>query len=83
MSGHRWEEVTGASKIFLEQLSKQKSKGHKVSCVIFNSKSRVAFENETPSVKFMKQITQKYGGLDFAPAIKMARELALRNLKKF
>ena len=43
----------------------------------------MAFESETPSVKFMKQMTIKYGGLDFAPAIKMARELALRNLKKF
>lgn len=56
MAGKPWADLESASSDFLKSLSSSKKDGDKISCIIYNTVSKVVFENQVPDSKLSNKI---------------------------
>ena len=79
MNGTPWNQLKSATDEFLKALSNSReANSSKVSCVIYNDKSRIAFENEAPSLSLQHKIQYKGGLTEYAPALRDAGSICSR-----
>ena len=87
MEGRAWADLRNASDAFLQALvNSREADSCKVSCVIYNSDARIAFEGERPSLGLIDKIRFQGGGTAYAPAIGLAQSIcgrAAENSEKF
>jgi hypothetical protein len=68
-----WADLREAADAFLKALvNSREANSCKVSCVIYNCDSRIAFEGEKPTLDLIKKIQFVGGGTNYGPAINLA-----------
>ena len=61
--------------MFLDSLAQQKNPADRISCVIYNSNSRIVFRDQVPTSALNNQIQMVSGGTNYAPALEDARKI--------
>ena len=76
MQGKQWKDLQSATDEFLKTLvnSKQAS-STKVSCVIYNSNARVAFEDEKPTLSLINKVKFQGGGTNYSDAMESTKKI--------
>ena len=73
MCGSPWKSLQQATNAFLTSLAGSKAAASsKVSCIIYNCNARVAFENESPSLKLQDKIKYVGGSTNYCAALTTA-----------
>ena len=79
MEGRSWNDLKNATDAFLRALvDSREASSCKVSCVIYNCNSRIAFEDERPTLGLINRIKFQGGGTQYAPAIGLAQQICNR-----
>lgn len=70
MSGKPWQDLSSATRAFMQSLSgSREALSSRVSCIVYNSQSRIAFQEQVPSMKLLSKIKYQSGGTRYIPPL--------------
>lgn len=83
MEGKPWKDLQAATNEYLKALvSSREAATSKVSCVIYNSDSRIVFENEKPTYGLINKVKFEGGATYYGPALKHAKQICDKYAKE-